>query len=73
MKFVTHTAVVALVFSFGSMAFAGSTIDLSAAKKNSVYAAKKAECKQEAKTKNFGIHLIQKNRWIKECIAGNKT
>ena len=44
-----------------------------AAKAKTAYAQKKAECKQEAQAKNFGIHLAKKNRWIKNCIAGQRT
>ena len=44
--------------------------DALAAAKRSAYAAKKEACKQRASRMNFGIHLIKKNRWIKECIAG---
>ena len=40
-----------------------------AAAKESVYDKKNAECKRQAKAKQFGIHFIQRNRWIKECIA----
>jgi len=34
------------------------------------YKAKKAACQERAKAKNFGVHLIKKNRWVKDCIAG---
>lgn len=37
------------------------------------YKAKKAECQERAKTMNFGIHLIKKNRWVKDCIAGKHS
>ena len=37
------------------------------------YKVKKAECKKRADTMNFGIHLIKKNRWVKDCIAGKTT
>jgi hypothetical protein len=40
-----------------------------AAAKDSVYDRKNAECKRQASAKKFGIHFIQRNRWIKECIA----
>jgi hypothetical protein len=40
-----------------------------AAAKESVYDKKNAECKRQATAKKFGIHFIQRNRWIKECIA----
>ncbi len=29
---------------------------------------KKAECKKEAKAKKFGIHFIQRKRFIEECM-----
>jgi hypothetical protein len=44
--------------------------DALAATKRSAYAAKKEACKQRASRMNFGIHLIKRNRWIKDCIAG---
>jgi hypothetical protein len=34
-----------------------------------LYDRKNAECKRQATAKKFGIHFIQRNRWIKECIA----
>jgi outer membrane lipoprotein SlyB len=37
------------------------------------YKVKKAECKKRADTMNFGIHLIKKNRWVKDCIAGKNA
>ncbi len=37
------------------------------------YATKKAECTKEAKAKNFGAHVVKRNRWILNCIAGERT
>jgi hypothetical protein len=37
------------------------------------YKAKKQACQERAKTMNFGIHLIKKNRWVKDCIAGQHS
>jgi hypothetical protein len=34
------------------------------------YKTRKAECQARAKRMNFGVHLIKKNRWVKDCIAG---
>ena len=34
------------------------------------YKAKKAACQDRAKAMKFGVHLIKKNRWVKDCIAG---
>ena len=65
------TAVIALALAValptGAVA-AGTSTDFSGAR--SAYSAKKAECKQRAKEKHFGIHWIKRNRWIKNCIAG---
>jgi len=47
----------------------GAPAVTSAAERQSLYDKKNAECKQQAKAKNFGIHFIQRNRWINECIA----
>ena len=35
-----------------------------------VYAAKKADCEQRADSKDFGIHLSQRHRFVVRCIAG---
>jgi hypothetical protein len=43
------------------------------AAKNDAYGQKKAECKQEAKAKHFGIHWVKRDRWIKNCIAGHHS
>ncbi len=37
------------------------------------YKVKKAECKKRADGMKFGVHLIKKNRWVKDCIAGKVT
>jgi hypothetical protein len=42
----------------------------SSAAPGDTYKAKKAACKDRAKTMDFGVHLIKKNRWVKDCIAG---
>ena len=34
------------------------------------YKMKKAECKKLAEGMKFGVHLVKKNRWVKDCIAG---
>ena len=59
--------IAAVAFPSAAMAAATST-DFSGAK--SAYAANKAECKEKAKAKRFGVHWIKRNRWIKDCIAG---
>lgn len=72
MKMIARAAAVTFVCVFAGNALAAQTVDLSAAKKNSLYATKKAECKREANAKHFGIHFVKKDRWVKECIAGKK-
>jgi hypothetical protein len=59
--------IVAVALPSASIA-AGTSTDFSGAK--SAYATKKAECKEKAKAKRFGIHWVKRNRWVKDCIAG---
>jgi hypothetical protein len=56
-----------------ALASYGIGIEGASAAKNDVYAQKKAECKQEAKAKHFGVHFVKRDRWIKNCIAGHRT
>ena len=37
------------------------------------YKAKKAACQARAKTMDFGMHFIKKNRWVNDCIAGRHS
>ncbi len=66
-----------LVVLPAAMLLIGASMSLSTgtslAAKNDAYAHKKAECKQEAKAKHFGIHWAKRDRWIKNCIAGHRT
>jgi hypothetical protein len=32
-------------------------------------AQKEASCRREARAKRFGIHLVQRHRFMKECMA----
>lgn len=73
MKHLVRIAAVAIACTFASTSFAAPLTDISAAKRGNAYAAKKAECKREAKAKNFGVHIVERNRWIKDCIAGTRT
>ena len=66
MKSLIAIAVIAAM-TLPSVALAATSTEFSGAK--SAYAAKKAECKERAKSKHFGIHWIKRNRWIKDCIA----
>jgi hypothetical protein len=62
MRSITLAATLALATALAAttaLAAAGDT-----------YKAKKAACQERAKTMEFGIHLIKKNRWVKDCIAG---
>jgi hypothetical protein len=67
MKSLIAIAVIAAM-TLPSAALAATSTEFSSAK--SAYATKKAECKERAKSKRFGIHWIKRNRWIKDCIAG---
>ncbi len=51
-----------------TMALVGTTT--ASAAPGDTYKAKKDACQERAKTMDFGIHLIKKNRWVKDCIAG---
>jgi hypothetical protein len=51
----------------------GLASEAALAAKKDAYAQRKAECKQEAKGKHFGIHFVKRDRWIKNCIAGRHT
>jgi len=62
MRLTTVIATIALVSFVGITAAPAATGD--------TYKVKKAECKKRADTMKFGVHLIKKNRWVKDCIAG---
>lgn len=62
MRTITMIATVAFALAAGVVHAPAATGD--------TYKAKKAECQNRAKTMNFGIHLIKKNRWVKDCVAG---
>lgn len=47
-----------------------ASVGLATAAPGDAYKAKKAACQERAKGMDFGIHLIKKNRWVKDCIAG---
>lgn len=40
------------------------------ARSGDAYKAKKAECKERASHMNSGVHLVKKNPWVNDCIAG---
>jgi hypothetical protein len=63
----------ALVIATLALGSFGLSTDAAFAAKNDAYAQKKAECKQEAKAKHFGIHWMKRDRWVKNCIAGQHT
>jgi hypothetical protein len=68
MKSIVPVAAVAFLAAFTVVAVAPDAS--AAARHRSTYDAKKAECTRKADAKRFGIHRIQRNRWIKNCIAG---
>jgi hypothetical protein len=56
-----------------AIAFAVAAAGPTSAAPGDTYKAKKAECQARAKTMNFGMHLIKKNRWVNDCIAGRHS
>jgi hypothetical protein len=62
MRLTTLITAIALASFVGATAAPAATGD--------TYKVKKAECKKRANTMNFGVHLIKKNRWVSDCIAG---
>jgi hypothetical protein len=62
MRLTTVIAAVALASFVGATAAPAATGDH--------YKVRKAECKKRAGAMHFGVHLIKKNRWVKDCIAG---
>jgi outer membrane lipoprotein SlyB len=60
-----------IVAAIALVSFVGVTA--APAAQGDTYKVKKAECKKRADTMNFGIHLIKKNRWVKDCIAGKNA
>ena len=60
--------VTTIVAALTLAAFIGATA--APAAQGDTYKTKKAECKKRADEMKFGVHLIKKNRWVKDCIAG---
>lgn len=57
-----------LITALALVTFVGATN--APAAPGDTYKMKKAECKKRADEMKFGVHLIKKNRWVKDCIAG---
>ena len=62
---LTFGAILLLAVSLGAPAALATQGD--------TYKAKKAACKDRAKSMNFGVHFVKKNRWVKDCIAGKNA
>jgi hypothetical protein len=62
-----------IVTTAAAIALAVAAAGPLAAAPGDAYKAKKAECNARAKTMNFGVHLIKKNRWVNDCIAGRHS
>jgi hypothetical protein len=60
-----------LVAALALVSFVG--VNAAPAAQGDTYKVKKAECKKRADGMHFGIHMIKKNRWVKDCIAGKAT
>jgi hypothetical protein len=65
---MSKIVILVMAAAIGSLIGTTPTVT-AAATRDSVYDKKNAECKRQASAKKFGIHFIQRNRWIKECIA----
>ena len=57
-----------VVAALALTAFVGASV--ASAAPGDTFHVKRAECKAKADTMKFGAHLIKKNRWVKDCIAG---
>ncbi|HEU5276003.1 MAG TPA: hypothetical protein VFU97_20265 [Xanthobacteraceae bacterium] len=64
-KMLSITAALALAAALGAGPASAASGD--------TYKAKKQACQDRAKSMNFGVHLIKKNRWVKDCIAGRHS
>ena len=60
----------AIFTTLTALALVAVTMSGASAAPGDTYKVKKAACQERAKTMDFGIHLIKKNRWVKDCIAG---
>ena len=61
------------VFGLGTQAAFAARLDNTEVQKKKDYAQRKIECRRQAKAKNFGVHFIQRNRWVTNCIAGHRS
>lgn len=57
---------IAAILAFATIAGVGAA----PAAQGDTYKMKKAECKKRADEMKFGVHLVKKNRWVKDCVAG---
>jgi len=62
MRSITLAAMLAVATALAATAASAAPGD--------TYKAKKAACQDRAKGMDFGVHLIKKNRWVKDCVAG---
>ena len=60
--------ITSIIAALALTAFVGATA--ASAAPGDTYKVKKAACKAKADQMSFGVHLIKKNRWVKDCIAG---
>ena len=68
MRNIMPTLVAVMLASFATVSVAPQAS--AAPKAGSIYATKKAECTRKADLKKWGVHRIQRNNWINDCIAG---
>jgi hypothetical protein len=68
MRYVGKIATVAtLVFAIATPALAGRATEGPSARKAMLM--KQKSCKNEASAQNFGVHLMKKRAFIKECMS----
>ncbi len=53
-------------FAFTSTSLAAQT------KQDRIYYMRKAFCEKEAASKHFGVHWIQRQRYIRKCLAESR-
>jgi hypothetical protein len=62
-----HT-IITIAAALALVAFVG--VVAAPAAQGDAYKIKNAECKKQADGMGFGIHLVKKRRWVKDCVAG---
>lgn len=64
---------IAVLAGLATFALATIPTDASAMRARSPYQIKKEQCTAKADKKSWGMHRIQRKRWINNCIAGSES